>query len=500
MLCRYCLVMWLSSEHQASCPLCRCAIVDLSNHNNTDCEAIADRMPTDLSMAALVHSAQILSKDHVCCVHQDTEAVSICLSCYTMFCQSCAASHVTQSRARHHVLKDLSSLTAERLAASRPATCSKHTEEPSSMFCTAHGVVVCQHCISSKHRTCPRIIELEEKLQEFHGVLAWFSATLKAGETTLERAISQLDQELLEAEKRTEKTMKEIDEACDRLENSVKACRRYLKELQETKNSEAKEVINRKKAVLLEHRGKLKSHRRLVDRVDKTVSCNNVHDMETTLKSLVNKLDLSLLQRYLKDVSMTTIQIHPLAVSEVEKKLSALGQLNTQAISVNLQSGSQIRWASKPPSLRFHPNHGKNVILSNDCQTAEWVDRVNSIFGHHGIVVGRDPLFTDTLYEVEVGQPGYMLVGVTVDHPANLSLPDDALDWKHAVSIANPIVSDRGHVTKTTIGKPLKKLRIGSRVGVLVDAASSSFDEKLNRSKVSVLVCQAKRRGSGISV
>nr|KAG5712028.1 hypothetical protein BaRGS_020754 [Batillaria attramentaria] len=79
-------------------------------------------------------------------------------------------------------------------------------------------------CCSS-HLPCQEVTELEVKVQEARAVLAELSATLRAGETALEGAISQLDQELLLSEKRAEETMKEIDETCDRLEKSVKACR-----------------------------------------------------------------------------------------------------------------------------------------------------------------------------------------------------------------------------------------------------------------------------------
>ena len=49
---------------------------------------------------------------------------------------------------------------------------------------------------------------------------------LSAGETELGTAISQLDQQLRETEKRTRAAIAEMEATCDRLESAIKACRR----------------------------------------------------------------------------------------------------------------------------------------------------------------------------------------------------------------------------------------------------------------------------------
>ena len=65
LLCRHCLISWLQSKAQAHCPLCRCVIVDPEERTGgKNLEDIADGFPTDLAMAALVESQQLLSKDH----------------------------------------------------------------------------------------------------------------------------------------------------------------------------------------------------------------------------------------------------------------------------------------------------------------------------------------------------------------------------------------------------------------------------------------------------
>ena len=62
LLCRHCLVSRLKSQPEASCPLCRYAIVDPKERKGRSLEDIADGFPTDLAMAALVEADRLLSE------------------------------------------------------------------------------------------------------------------------------------------------------------------------------------------------------------------------------------------------------------------------------------------------------------------------------------------------------------------------------------------------------------------------------------------------------
>ena len=62
-------------------------------------------------------------------------------------------------------------------------------------------------------------------MEEARAVLAELAAMLSAGETELGTAISQLDQQLRETEKRTRAAIAEMEATCDRLESAIKACR-----------------------------------------------------------------------------------------------------------------------------------------------------------------------------------------------------------------------------------------------------------------------------------
>ena len=328
LMCRHCLLSWLKSQAEAKCPLCRCAIVEPAERESESLEDIADGFPTDHVMAALVESRQLLSKDHVCqaCVTQ--AAASLCLNCGDLLCSSCVTIHGRMSATRHHTVEALTSLMPEKIAANRPSPCAVHADETCKLFCPTHGVSICNVCATSRHRSCPEVKDLEEKVEEARAVLAELAAMLSAGETELGTAISQLDQQLRETEKRTRAAIAEMEATCDRLESAIKACRRRLKELAEIAVSDVKEAVHAGKTCLLQRRGKLTSHKRVVERVRETKSRDVVTEMTSVMKTRVDDLDFRIsLPADAKVVSKVTLVIDPEAVAVVERMLAELGQV-----------------------------------------------------------------------------------------------------------------------------------------------------------------------------
>ena len=329
LLCRHCLISWLQSKAQAHCPLCRCVIVDPEERTGgKSLEDIADGFPADLAMAALVESQQLLSKDHTCQCCVTETAASLCLNCNYLLCSNCAAGHKRLPLSRHHTVEELSSLTADKLAASRPSFCAVHADEISKVYCPTHGASICWQCATTKHRQCPEVTTLETKVEEARAVLAELAATLSAGETELERAISQMDQHLRDTEKRTRAAIAEIEAMCDRLESAVKECRRRMKELALGACSDVKEAVEEGKTCLLQRRGKLTSHKTVIQRVQGIPTGEAVHGMTSPMKTRVKELDCSAtLPVDTKVISKVTFVIDPEAVSRVERELLELGQL-----------------------------------------------------------------------------------------------------------------------------------------------------------------------------
>ena len=211
LMCRHCLLSWLKSQKDAKCPLCRGQIMEAEVRGKKSLEEIADGFPTDLAMKMVVDADRVLNKEHSCCVCEDVAATALCLTCGDMLCETCAKAHRKMSMLKYHRVEDLSSLTAEDLAASRPETCPVHADRTSELFCPTHGAAICSLCATISHRSCPEVTSLETKMEEARAVLAELAAMLSAGETELERGISQLDQHLQETEKRTRAAIAEVE-------------------------------------------------------------------------------------------------------------------------------------------------------------------------------------------------------------------------------------------------------------------------------------------------
>ena len=338
LLCRHCLVSWLKSQPEAKCPLCRCAIVEPHERKDRSLEDTADGFPTDLTMAALVEADRLLSKQHACRVCVNVTAVSMCLTCGDMFCQSCSTVHKKQSMSEHHKVEDLASLTVEKLAVNRPATCAVHDDEMSKLFCSTHGVSICLFCVIDNHRQCPDVLKLEKRMEEARAELAEVTAMLSAGETELDTAISQLDQHLQDLDKRTQAAVAEIEATADRLESAVKAWRRRLKELALNKCAEAKTAVIDGKTLLLQRRGRLTSHKHVTHRAEGFSTHGSFGDMAALLKTRVYGLDRSaILPEGAKVISTMTLTIDPQAMFRIEQELVHLGQITWTPVDASFQ-------------------------------------------------------------------------------------------------------------------------------------------------------------------
>ncbi|PVD22012.1 hypothetical protein C0Q70_17815 [Pomacea canaliculata] len=90
LLCRQCVISWMDSNPDAGCPLCRCPIVEPGHHSHRKPVNVADALPTDLVMEAVVQSAGVLAQDPNCRACEEGKADFICLQCLDMMCISCA--------------------------------------------------------------------------------------------------------------------------------------------------------------------------------------------------------------------------------------------------------------------------------------------------------------------------------------------------------------------------------------------------------------------------
>ncbi|XP_070205283.1 E3 ubiquitin-protein ligase Midline-1-like isoform X5 [Littorina saxatilis] len=411
-LCRHCLLSWLASNPGALCPLCRGAIADPKEKSRTKgWEEVVDALPDDVAMAALVESTRVLSRDHVCAGCEDSGAVSICLHCGDMLCASCTRAHGNLSATRQHTVETLATMTAERLATNQFAACCVHSDKPSELYCPTHGAAICHLCASSEHRACPEVTLFEKRLNELQQELSAMSEMLKAAEGNLDKAISQLDQQLEEAERNANKSLAEIDEACDRLEKSIKACRRRLRELTLVAKEKVEESVQATRADMLSRRGRMTSHRRVVDRVKVTSPPGKLEKATTTVRLRVQGLNLRVTVPS-SILSMKTIKVDNTTLARLEKELTFLGE--ERHISGALSE------------VQIDTRKGK----SSD----------------------------------------FFPCGVVKSHPDTLKIPKTALDgWADAV-VFSSTVFQFGSEKDYNIDKRLRNLKEGTRVGFVRDA------------------------------
>ncbi|XP_070188736.1 E3 ubiquitin-protein ligase TRIM71-like [Littorina saxatilis] len=336
-------------------------------------------------MADLVGAHRLLKQSHSC-ICGEAAATCLCLTCGDLFCESCRKIHLKQKVARNHTVEDLTSLTADKVARSQHTACAVHADRTTELFCPTHGESICYLCSTSHHRNCPEVKDMEEKVKDARAVLAELAATLTEGEARLDKAIQQLDAHLAETEKQTKKAVAEIEAVCARLEKSVQDCRHRMNELAHSACSDVKEAVTDTKTCLLQRRGKLTSHKHVVQRVQEAKNRDTVSTMTPVMQTRVGNLDCSvILPLGAKVVSKVTVVIDAEAVTRIEKEMSALGQTKVMSADFDFVL---------VPVLSFHDNHGKNIVLSNNKQTAE---RRGS---GGGIVVASQPMMTNMLYEV----------------------------------------------------------------------------------------------------
>ncbi|PVD21772.1 hypothetical protein C0Q70_17573 [Pomacea canaliculata] len=111
LLCRQCVISWLDSKSDAGCPLCRYPIAEKQNESDGNSADIADALPTEYVMEALVDTAHVLDKEHICCVCDDAKADFICMQCLDMMCSSCYKIHKKFSATRSHDVESVSTVT-----------------------------------------------------------------------------------------------------------------------------------------------------------------------------------------------------------------------------------------------------------------------------------------------------------------------------------------------------------------------------------------------------
>ena len=162
LVCQKCVLSWLKTKgNQAGCPLCRRSILSYTEEDQEDFSTSVDALPTDYATKIKIESQKTLSASDICDVcDRDLAASSFCLQCDTKLCRSCSKVHHNLPCSSDHVVEELSSLTAEQLAANRRFPCSTHHEKAAEGYCSSHEELICFLCAMSTHQKCAGVDEI----------------------------------------------------------------------------------------------------------------------------------------------------------------------------------------------------------------------------------------------------------------------------------------------------------------------------------------------------
>ena len=293
LLCRGCLIRWMQTQPDAECPLCRGQIASPEERARKTVEDIVDGFPTDRGMAALVEAEETLSTQRMCNVCTSVAAASVCVTCRDRMCTSCAAIHGKLSATRDHVVEDLSSLSAEQLAAKSTAACAVHKSKPADLYCRTHDVYICLRCFMSSHRECSQVRSLGDQKEENLKLISELTAELRAGDARLMQTVAQLDDILHDIERHEEDAVALIEDKCDRLERALQTCRSRLKQQVAGACSGPKREVIDEKTSLLRGRGKLVSHNQALARarVFSGLDRDDVRGLTRTVQLCLEGLD-----------------------------------------------------------------------------------------------------------------------------------------------------------------------------------------------------------------
>ncbi|PVD22064.1 hypothetical protein C0Q70_17867 [Pomacea canaliculata] len=428
LLCLGCVISWMDSKPNAGCPLCRSPIVEKQGRPGQSSADIADALPTDFVMEALVDSARVLNKDPVCCVCDGVSAEFICIQCQDMLCSGCAKAHKKFSSTRNHDVEGLSTVTPERLAASRPALCADHGDKHAKYFCGDHRLAVCLLCSFMKHKNCSLMREMDEEMKSAESSTTDLTNRLSLAEKLVEQAMAEVDNCLEDVDISEANDVSQVDAVCDRLRNLVEGFRNKLKEISRLSHSQVRTSLKEFKSSLGGRLGTVMSHKNIVARVRSVAPCPALIHATKTLTDRVNSLDIDAdLEADVQANPSLDTTCYKDIVRHIEKDLQMLGRMKS-----DLQR----------QHLAFHANSGIFSTLILDKKIAGQKND-GLYFARPGVVASCRPVEPNVLYQVRVDKTmskGFVYYGITETKPSKL----DSLQKNYGLSRWRHLTIEKG--------------------------------------------------------
>ncbi|PVD22079.1 hypothetical protein C0Q70_17882 [Pomacea canaliculata] len=394
LLCRECIVSIIKSKNHPDCPLCQDPIASQEALESQSPESIADSLPTDFVMDALVLSVDLKTQTPVCCGCRREEADSICLQCREMLCPACTNVHKNFSMSRSHEVKSLGSVTAESLAASRIPLCECHGEKI-KYYCANHGFAVCGSCVAETHKLCPEMKDLDSKMNAAKEAVRDLNETLSSAGNKMEKSINELNTCLI--------GWNSYEKLCNRL---VPIFNKYTKPLKSASSRKVLESMRDASYDIEMRLARVKSHARIVSRAGAVCPCPQLIYAKQTLQDRIKTLDLS--ATWPSEID-TTAFVKMVDLNNFVRQIKCELTLQEERLE-------EIEFV-------FHKNRGSSVMLALNQKLAECQGACE------GVVVSRDALVSNVLYQVSViemrraWQPDDIkFCGITQTYPNDLNI------------------------------------------------------------------------------
>ncbi|XP_025113267.1 E3 ubiquitin-protein ligase Midline-1-like isoform X1 [Pomacea canaliculata] len=334
LLCQGCVIQWMDSNPPAGCPTCRYPITEPQENLHQNSAVVANALPTDYVMKALVECSVVLSKPRICCACDGVKAVSICMQCQDMMCSSCAEIHKKMSISRSHDVESLSTVTPERLAYSCPALCADHGDQQ-FLYCVQHNLALCPSCNILQHTECTELKNLQDQVKSAARYLNDVINAISEAEHKLEQAIDHVDSNLQKVNVDEEEDMAQLDTIFDHLTNVMEVCRNKLKDRTCGEHSRVKSSLRDNKTILESRLGILKSHTHLATRARQVAVGPVLIAASKALTHRVNSLDLTVnLNEHLVESPVPTAVRCKEVIMGIEEELQMLGDQMSKPLSI----------------------------------------------------------------------------------------------------------------------------------------------------------------------
>ncbi|XP_025114436.1 uncharacterized protein LOC112576297 isoform X2 [Pomacea canaliculata] len=305
--------------------------------------------------------------------------------------------------------------------------------------------------------------EHDDEIKSAQTSLTDLTKILVEAEQKLEQAIGQVTSRLQEVDVSEQEDMAQVDKSCDRLQKLVEDVCKELKDKCRKPHLKIRKSLCDVKTGLCNRLVKVTSHKQIVTRVTALSQRPALIHMTQALTDRVNSLDLSAdLHQVVWVKPLSRVQCCQEVAGRIEEVLQMWEQ---QKIVSEL--------VTHAPVLVFHDNCGYNIRLTNGNRTAE---KIQPHAFNHGVVMSRDPMLADVLYEVRVdavtGRQNELSLGVTRCCPAHVFVTKYASGLPDSVIIGAGEVSYQHKCMQIPLGVDLKRLHVGSRVGLLVTSSN----------------------------